>query len=148
MIMIPVLILQIFLFPIVASSIMDNWSTAQRTLELQQNAGHLSSTIQQLYYTVNRIDEDCQMNLHLDIEQPEQYAYTVTLWHVNAPETSYKIMNVSLSAAGTRSSAFSLVTLGSEVNWADGLHFSSTDGSVDLYASRVGGVITLTLETD
>jgi hypothetical protein len=53
MIMIPVLILQIFLFPITASVIMNTWADSSMTLELQETAGHMGSSIQQLYYTMN-----------------------------------------------------------------------------------------------
>ncbi len=53
MIMIPVLILQIFIFPLTASVIMNTWTDSRMTIELQETAGHMSSSIQQLYYTIN-----------------------------------------------------------------------------------------------
>ncbi len=53
MIMVPILILQIFLFPIAATAIMNAWSDSRMTIELQEISGHLGSSIQQLYYTMN-----------------------------------------------------------------------------------------------
>ncbi len=147
MIMVPVLILQIFLFPIVAVVIMDNWNTANRTLELQQANGHLGSTIQQLYYTVNRIDESTAMQINLNMPQTiEQYSYTVRFGHVENVDTSFKIMNVSMQIVGAKGSSFSLVTLGNDVNWQEGLSFNSTQPNLSLTATKNQNIITLTLE--
>ncbi len=53
MIMIPMLILQIFLFPLAANWIMAHWTESRRTLALQEVASHLGSTIQQMYFLLN-----------------------------------------------------------------------------------------------
>ena len=53
MIMIPVLIAQIFIFPFTASVIMNTWTDSRMTIELQETAGHMGSSIQQLYYMMN-----------------------------------------------------------------------------------------------
>jgi len=53
MIMMPVMILQIFLFPIVASTLMNVWVDSRRTLALQDVTSNLGSTIQQLYFSLN-----------------------------------------------------------------------------------------------
>jgi len=140
------LILQIFLFPMVAATIMDNWNSTQRTLELQETAGHLGSTIQQAYYAVNRIGEDCAMKINLNLAQHEQYAYTATLTHASGVDTVYNIMNVSMQVVGAKGAACSLVTLGGDVDWEDGLSFSSTQHSLSLVASKTGDNITLTVE--
>lgn len=53
MIMMPVMILQIFLLPIVANVLMNTWVDQRRTLALQDVTSHLGSTIQQLYFSLN-----------------------------------------------------------------------------------------------
>ncbi len=53
MILIPVLILQIFLLPYVASAFMSYWSTSSETLALQDASSHIRSSIQQLYFFLN-----------------------------------------------------------------------------------------------
>jgi hypothetical protein len=53
MIMIPLLILQIFLFPFTAGLIMNGWVDSRRTLALQEAASNLGSSIQQLYSSLN-----------------------------------------------------------------------------------------------
>ena len=52
-IMIPILILQIFLFPVVASYLMNVWVDSRRTLVLQDAASNMGSTIQQMYFALN-----------------------------------------------------------------------------------------------
>jgi len=53
MIMIPILIMQIFLFPLTASWLMNIWVDSRRSLALKEVASHLGSTIQQLYFALN-----------------------------------------------------------------------------------------------
>ena len=53
MILIPVLILQIFLFPMFVNVVMNHYIDEQRTLELQETASYLSSSIQQVYLSLN-----------------------------------------------------------------------------------------------
>lgn len=53
MILIPILILQIFLFPIFVTSVVNNWVDQRRELALEEIAGHIGSSIQQIYYSLN-----------------------------------------------------------------------------------------------
>jgi len=52
-IMVPVLILQIFLFPLTAGWLMNIWVDSRRMLALQEAGSHLGSTIQQIYFSLN-----------------------------------------------------------------------------------------------
>ncbi len=145
MIMIPVLILQIFLFPIVAGVIMNSWDGSRRTLELQDTAGHLGSTIQQFYYTINHASiANGVMTINLDIPPLiEGLAYTVTLHEVTSVDTSCRVMNVTLHLIQFSGAATALVTLGNNVHWQDGLAFNSTSHPLILTASKNGGSIEL-----
>src|ERR1700690_2371131 len=53
LILIPILILQIFLLPYLASAFMNSWSTSNQTLALQDASSHIRSSIQQLYFFLN-----------------------------------------------------------------------------------------------
>jgi hypothetical protein len=147
MIMIPVLILQIFLFPLVAVTIMNSYTDSHRTLELQETAGHLGSTIQQLYYTINHASIiNGSLKVNLDIPQTiEQYAYTVTLSHVTHVDSSYEIMNITLSFTSVKGGCSTLVTLGGNVDWQDNLAFSSIDNNLGLTANKAADNIVLSL---
>jgi hypothetical protein len=52
-IMIPLLLMQIFVFPMAAGWLMNIWVDSRRSIALQDAASHLGSTIQQLYFTLN-----------------------------------------------------------------------------------------------
>jgi hypothetical protein len=138
MIMVPVLILQIFLFPLTASIIMDTWTDSRMTIELQTTADHLSSSIQQLYYTVNHGSVSSgSMAITLDVPPLiEGRAYTTTLSHVEHVDTSHEIMNVTLKLIGTKDQATTFVTLGSNVDWEEGLSFNSTAHSLSMVATK------------
>ena len=145
MIMVPVLILQIFLFPIVASVIMDGYTDSRRTLELQETAGHLGSTIQQLYYTINHASINGTVKFSLDIPATiEQYPYTVTLGNVTNKDTSYAVMNITLSLISDMGFSSTLVTLGDNIEWQDNLSFKSNSPNLYLTANKTAENIFLT----
>jgi len=145
MIMIPVLILQIFLFPITASVIMNTWADSSMTLELQETAGHMGSSIQQLYYTMNHASvPNGTMTITLDTPPLIQgHAYTTTLSHATNIDTSLQIMNVTLNLIGTRDQTSTLVTLGQNVDWQENLAFNSTVHSLTLVAQKTSNSIWL-----
>ena len=49
MIMIPLMIMQIFLFPLTASWIMNSWADSRQTLAIKEITSHVSSSLQQVY---------------------------------------------------------------------------------------------------
>jgi len=152
MIMVPVMILQIFLFPYVATLIMDNWNDSRQTLELQETAAQLGSTIQQMYYTINRASVSsgsASMKIDLDIPRGiENQPYTVTLQNVPDLDSAYHVMNITLRFSGSSVSTSTLVTLGDNVNWADNLGFNSATQGLCLVATKTADTVTLTLEVE
>jgi len=145
MIMIPVLILQIFIFPLTASVIMNSYADSRMTIEIQETAGNMGSSIQQLYYTMNHASmSNGSMKITLDTPpQIEGRAYTTTLTHVTGVDTSYKVMNVTLKLIGIKDQASTLVTLGQNVDWKEGLAFNSTAHSFSLIANKTANSIWL-----
>ena len=91
------------------------------TLELQETAGHMGSSIQQLYYTMNHASvPNGTMTITLDTPPLIQgHAYTTTLSHATNLDTSIQIMNVTLKLIGTRDQTSTLVTLGQNVDWQE-----------------------------
>ena len=145
MIMIPVLIVQIFIFPLTASVIMNTWADSRMTIELQETAGHIGSSIQQLYYTMNHASmSNGTMSITLDTPPLiEGYAYTTTLRHVEHLDTSYQIMNVTLKLLGTKDHTSTLVTLGQNVDWQENLSFLSGKQPIILIANKTSNSIWL-----
>ena len=145
MIFVPVLILQIFIFPLTASVIMNTYVDSRLTIELQATAGHMGSSIQQLYYTINHGSvSDGSMKIMLDTPPLiEGHAYTTTLSHVSHSDNSYQIMNVTLKLLGTRDQTSTLVTLGQNVDWQENLAFNSTAHSLSIAANKTANSIWL-----
>jgi hypothetical protein len=148
MIMIPVLILQIFLFPLTATMIMDNWADSRRAMELEQVAGHLSSTIQQLYYSVYHASmANGFMTVNLDIpETIDQHPYVIMLGNVTQQETSYRLMNVTLRFVDDEIFCSTMVTLGGNVEWQNNVSLNSISPDLSLTAYKTPSKIQLVLE--
>jgi hypothetical protein len=141
MIMIPILIMQIFLFPLTASLIMNGWVDSRRTLALQETASHLGSTIQQLYSALNHetISEGTVTN---KLDTPpfiEGYAYMgqATLRTALDPAlNSSKVLDITLTLMGTRIETTSSVTLGQNVLWQN-LTLMSNSTSAGIIAEKL-----------
>jgi hypothetical protein len=154
MIMVPVMILQIFLFPYVAVTLMDNWTTSRQTIELQDIASQIGSTVQQMYYVINHASVSggsASMTVALKIPQTIEAltdnprAYTVTLTHASNTGSSYQVMKVTLHVFNGTASTSTLVTLGDNINWQNTIAFTSLTKNLTLSASKTANNITLTL---
>jgi hypothetical protein len=145
MIMIPILIMQIFLFPLTASLIMNGWVDSRRTLALQETASHLGSSMQQLYSSLNHesIREGIVNNT---LDTPpfiEGYAYTGNAELRNASDpNSARILDITLTLMGTRLEATSSVTLGQNVLWGNTTLMSNSTYA-GISAAKLNGTIQL-----
>ena len=146
MIMIPVLILQIFLFPIAATVIMNTWVDQRRSLELQEVAGHLGSSIQQLYFSMNRapIPNGCLTSNLGTPATVDNFYYNITLQDNTNPSSSAKVMKITLNLIGANGEASSLVTFGENAAWQDGATYRSNVTSI--VATESSGSIWLSFE--
>jgi hypothetical protein len=146
MIMIPVLIIQIFIFPYAATVIMNTYVDQHRSLELQEIAGHLGSTVQQLYFTMNRASNPNNC-LTAELGTPstvDSHFYNITLQDIGNPSSSAKIMKITLNLIGANGEASSLITLGIDAAWQDGATFKSNVTSIA--ATESSGSIWLSFE--
>jgi hypothetical protein len=130
MIMIPVLIAQIFIFPFAANAIMSTWVDTRQELSLQETAGHLGSSIQQLYYTINHASiSSGSLTLKLDIPTTiEGHGYTITFGNATGSDT--KILRLTLDLNESTVEASTLVTLGQNAVWQNNAKYSSTSISI------------------
>jgi hypothetical protein len=137
MILIPVLILQIFIFPFAATVIMNTWVDQRRTLALEGIAGHLGSSLQQLYFTMNRapIPNGC-LTSNLDTPPTvDNYYYNITLRDNTVPGSSAKIMKITLDLIGANGEASSFVTFGENAAWQNGVTFRSNVTNISVTMS-------------
>jgi hypothetical protein len=145
MIMVPLLILQIFLFPLVAIAVIDSYNDSRRSIQLQEVASHLASTVQQLYYTINHASMNGSLTINLDMPANiEQYPYRVTLTHAEQISGGYQVMNVTLAFVSVSGASSTLVPLGDNINWQP-ISFNSTQANLCLTAAKTADNIELTL---
>jgi hypothetical protein len=121
-IMVPVLILQIFLFPLAANSLMNIWVDSRRTLALQEVGTHLGSTLQQIYFSLNHQTISAgivtqKANVPALIEDCP-YNGTATLESVLDPAmNSSKVLTITLTLGTVGTISNTRVILGQNVLW-------------------------------
>ncbi len=123
MIMLPLLILQIFLFPLTVSWLMDIWVNSRRTLELQDAASHLASVIQQAYAimkhaTIKSGTAVFSTGLPPYIEN-HSYIGTATLKSNGILKITLKLKDVGITKEAS-------VILGANVTWRESTFISNS----------------------
>jgi hypothetical protein len=129
--MVPVLILQIFLFPLTASWLMNIWVDSRRTLALQESASHLGSTIQQIYFSLNHETISAGTATQKSNVPPfiENYPYTgsAKLKTVLDPAlNSSKVLEITLKLMAVGTTVTTSVILGQNVQWQESTFISNS----------------------
>ena len=130
-IMVPLLIMQIILFPLTTSWLMNIWVDSRRTLALQEAASHLGSTIQQIYLTLNHTTISAGIVTQKSNVPPfiENYPYigTATLKTVLDPAlNSSKILKITLKLNTIGTTVTTSVILGQMVQWQESTFVSNS----------------------
>jgi len=153
MILIPMLIMQIFLFPMVVNVVMNTWTASRRELALQEIASYIGSSMQQIYSSLNHATIQAgTLTNTLDVERfIETYAYTgnATMRTVLDPLlNSTRVLDITLRFAGADISATTSVTLGQNVKWKSSTFNSSLPSTPCVTAEKfVNGTIQLSFGT-
>lgn len=151
MIMIPMLILQIFLFPLTAGWIMNTWVDSRQTLALQETASHMGSSVHQVYSALNH-DSISAGAVTNKLEIPpfiEGYTYNGSAsMRESAPEST-QILDITLTFMSGRIAASASVTLGQNVAWDQASEFMSNSTHASLIAEKLSnGTILMYFEGD
>ena len=130
-IMVPVLIVQIALIPLMATSLMNVWVDSSTTLALKDAAGHLGSTVQQMYFSLNH-----KTMLAGTITQKSSlptfignYPYTGNATLKATSEStlnSSKVLDIMLRLTGAKISVTTSVVLGQNVLWHESTFTSNS----------------------
>jgi hypothetical protein len=131
MIMIPILILQIFLFPLTAAWIMNNWVDSRRTLALQETASYIGSSVQQVYSSLNHATISAgTVTNKLDVPpfiEDFSYVGNATLRSVLDPgPNSSKVLEITLRFVGLDISAKTSITFGQNIEWQNSTFVSNS----------------------
>jgi hypothetical protein len=129
-IMMPVLILLIFLFPIFANSLMNTWVDSRQTLALQDVAANLGSAVQQLYFSLNHdtipaATVTYSPGLPAFIESA-YYMGNATLSSSTSPGSNPSFLQLTVKLVGTLNSVTTTVILGSNVLWKQSIFWSNS----------------------
>jgi len=145
MIMIPILIVQIFLFPLTASIIMNRWVDSRRTIVIQEVASHMSSSMQQLYSSLNHetISAGTVTN---KLELPryiEDYPYKGNASLRALGSNGSRVLEITLSYVGVGISTTALATFGNNAEWKSST-FISNSTSPSIIAEKYWNATTQT----
>lgn len=141
MIMIPVLILQIFLFPWETSVIMNVWVNSRQSLALQDATSQLGSALQQLYLSLNHPTIPINTVLTDLPSLPKFienhfYVGNATLKSVSDPVlSSSRVLEITMRLATTGITATTSVILGSNVSWQEST-FKSNSTNACIIATK------------
>ena len=129
--MIPILMLQIFLFPLTAGWLMNIWVDSRQNLTLQDASSHLGSTIQQLYFSLNHDTISTGTATYTPGLPPfienHHYRGNATLRTVSDPElNSSKTLELTLKLVNTRIEATTKVILGPNALWVESTFASNS----------------------
>ncbi|MGF3522955.1 MAG: hypothetical protein ACQXXJ_07650 [Candidatus Bathyarchaeia archaeon] len=152
MILIPLLILQIFLFPLTAGWIMNTWVDSRRSLALEEAANNIANSIQQVYFSLNHASISAA-NLTSKLDAPpfiEGYYYcgNATIRQVSEPEfNGSKILDITLNLVGLKLSASATATLGHNVEWQNSSFISNSTTTYIVGEKFPNGTILMHFET-
>jgi hypothetical protein len=149
MIMVPIMIAQIILFPYLAITIRDSWVNNNVELELDEICGHLGSSIQQLYYSMNHASISSG-SLTAKLSTPSLigdgygnfYNYTITFQNATNSYNDVKIMKIVLDIKGRNGDASTIVTLGPNADWPNNCTYVSSSLS-SIIATKTPASISL-----
>jgi hypothetical protein len=149
MIMVPILILQIFLFPLTATWLMRIWVDSRRTLAVQDVASHLGSTIQQLYFSLNHATISAGTVTYSPGLPPfiEDSAYigNATLRTILDPiMNSSKVLELKIRLASSGIAVTTSVILGPNAQWQESTFMSNSTNAFVSAQKFPNGTITLT----
>jgi len=135
-ILIPLLFTQIIVFPFVASTITSSWQDSHRDVALEEVAGHLTTTIQQLYLTVNWDDILAGTVTHAPTIPPtiDSHPYTVT-GSLNTPSDpdATRILTLTLTLEKFKNTVTAVAVLGPNVQWTEStLRSNSANASINV----------------
>lgn len=147
-IMLPVLILQILLFPLSASWLMNVWVDSRRTLALQEAASHIGSSVQQVYFSLNHTTILAgTVTQKADVPQfIENYPYTgnATLKTVLDPAlNSSKILEITFRLIGVGTTVKTSVILGQDAMWRESTFVSNSTNACIMAEKFANGTICL-----
>jgi hypothetical protein len=145
-IMVPILLVQVILIPMAAGWMMDAWVIRRRETALQDVASHVGTTIQQLYFSLDREEIAAGVTTQSANVPPfiESTPYVITASYRKVEDST--IIDLHLALMGIGTSTTTRVTLGPNVLWEQSTFVSnSTSASikVEKFSNTSGSFLSL-----
>jgi len=138
-IMAPLLVLQILMFPLVASTMTSYWADASRQVALQEASNQLANVIQQLYLSLNR-KEVLAGTITLASTLPKEvasYPYTAKgSLQTSLGSNSSKILILHLTLQKVGNTATASAAFGPNVLWNQQSIFYSDSSSASIEVQK------------
>lgn len=143
MIMIPILILQIFLFPFTAGWIMNTWEDSRQTLALKETTSHISSSIQQVYSSLTHTSMASSI-VTIELEVPtfiEGHVYFGNASLSGLSSNSSKSLEIRLMIIGTEIESRTTFPVGDAFSWQDSIFLSNSTAHSIIANKQSNGTI-------
>jgi hypothetical protein len=143
MIMIPLMIFEIILFPYVANMMISNWTVSKETLQLQEAATNIGSAVGQMYAALNH-DTISTVNVTSTVTAAKTiddrtYTATGTLrTALDSVLNSTKILDITLTLDDIGIQTTTSVILGPNVNWKASSEFVSNSNFASIISEKLG----------
>jgi hypothetical protein len=135
-IMTPLLIMQIFLLPMVATTMTSYWSDNNRQVAVQETANQLASVIQQLHISLNRIEVTNGTTRWTSTLPKEVMSYPFTANGTLYTSDSNKILILQVNLQGVENTAKTQVVFGSNVIWNQTSFFYSDSSNAAIEVKK------------
>lgn len=139
-IMTPLLVAEILLFPFLANSMSSYWANATADVTLQEAASQMGSTIQQLYLSLNQqeISAGTVTQASTFPTQIASHPYTAKgSLRTSVQRGSSKILLLNLTLQDVGNSATAQVPLGPNVSWNGASVFHSLSSSASIRVQKL-----------
>lgn len=135
----PLLLIQILLFPFVANALSANWANATRDVALKETASQMADTIQQLYLSLNRPEISAGITILTPTFPSEisKYPYYVKGLLESTSQPSFgKILVLNLTLQELGNTITVQTPLGSNVSWNAASIFDSSSPSASIKVQK------------
>jgi len=137
--MTPLLVIQILLFPFVASTMSSYWANATRDITLQETASQIASTIQQLYLSLNRIEVTTGTVTQASNFPTEIAAHAYTArgsLRASLAPNSGKILMINLTLQGLGNTVTAQTSMGHNTLWSTQSIFNSDSPNASIKVQK------------
>lgn len=144
MIMIPLMIMQIFLFPLTASWIMNSWADSRQTLAIKEITSHVSSSLQQVYSALTH-SSIASSTVTIESKVPEFIEGTPYIgnatFYSGLSSNSSSSLEIRFMIIGTNIESITRFPVGNDFSWQDSTFTSNSNNMIIANKLTNGSII-------